>query len=332
VDAVHRGDLAVVSLDGELLAAVGEPHRKVAYWRSSAKPFQAMPLLATRAGRALGLSGEEIALISSSHGGEPVHVELVGSLLEHTGHRIGELACGVHAPLDRAAADALLRRGEHPTALHHNCSGKHAGMLALADALGVPSAGYRAPAHPVQQAVLETVAQFTGLGPDTIQLGLDGCGVPSFGITVYRMALAYARLMQPSPDIPGALRDAAERVRDAMMAHPYLVAGHEQLDTVLMQALPGAVLSKSGAGGIQCMGLPGGIGLAVKIEDGAGSAAPGGPAGVAALAALRALGVLDDAVWTTLEPHAQPAVRTVAGELAGTVRATFELERPASGS
>jgi L-asparaginase II len=135
------------------------------------------------------------------------------------------------------------------------------------------------------------------------------------------MALAYARLMAPGQDIPDEYRRSAEVVREAMMAHPYLVAGRDRLDTDLMAAMPGAIVSKGGAGGVQCIGLPGGIGLAVKIEDGATAA----PAGVAALTALRQLGVLDDATWAALEQHALPSIRTVAGELAGGSRAVFEL-------
>jgi L-asparaginase II len=284
-----------------------------------------MPLVASGAATRLGVSAEQIALVSASHGGEPVHVALAASLLERIGHRVEDLECGVHPPLDAESARELDRQGLRPTPLHNNCSGKHAGMLALADELGVPFAGYRRPNHPVQRAILENVARFTGLEPHQVVLGLDGCGVPCFGISVYRMALAFARLMEPPSDAPEQVRDAAGLVREAMMTHPYLVAGRHQLDTDLMRALPGAVVSKVGAGGVQCIGLPGGIGLAVKLEDGTGA---GNPAGVAALAALRQQGVLDDAVWMALEPHAQPSVRTIAGELAGSTRATFELERP----
>ena len=145
VDEIHRGDLAVVSADGELRFAVGDPLHKVAFWRSSAKPFQAMPLIASGAAERLGLASEDIALSAASHGGEPVHVDRVASLLERTGHRIEDLECGAHAPLDAEAARDLERHGEAPTALHNNCSGKHAGLLALADQLGAPIAGYRLP-------------------------------------------------------------------------------------------------------------------------------------------------------------------------------------------
>jgi L-asparaginase II len=325
VDEIHRGDLAIVSADGELLAGAGDPQGKVAFWRSSAKPFQAIPLVASGAATRLGLTPEDIALMSASHNGEPVHVALAASLLARTGHEVEDLECGAHAPLDPASARELERRGEQPTPLHNNCSGKHAGMLALADELGAPFAGYRAPEHPVQRAMLESVARFSGLEPAAIPLGLDGCGVPCFGLSIYRMALAYARLMRPPADAPEAVRGASARVREAMMAHPYLVAGRERIDTDLMQALPGAILSKVGAGGVQCIGLPEGIGIAVKLDDGGTSASVGStPPGVAALAALRGRGVLDDDAWAALEPYARPAVRSIAGELAGHARAAFQ--------
>jgi L-asparaginase II len=179
----------------------------------------------------------------------------------------------------------------------------------------------------VQGAILENIARFTGLEERQIALGLDGCGVPSFGLSVERMALAFARLMAPPDTLPMAFQDAAADVRRAMMGQPYVVAGRSRLDTDLMQALPGTVLSKEGAGGVQCMGLPDGVGLAVKIEDGAGSAGSRNPAGVAALEALRQLGVLGNAAWSALGAHAMPEIRSVAGERAGTVRAAFELGR-----
>jgi L-asparaginase II len=330
VDEIHRGDLAVVSADGELRFAVGDPLHKVAFWRSSAKPFQAVPLIASGAAERLGLTSEDIALIAASHGGEPLHVERVASLLARTGHRVEDLECGAHAPLDAEAARELERHGEAPTALHNNCSGKHAGLLALADELGAPFPGYRLPGHPVQDAILESVGRFTGLEQHQIAIGLDGCGVPCFGISIYRMALAFARLLAPGDEIPEAFRDAAGVVRGAMMRHPYLVAGRKRIDTDLMSLLPGAILSKVGAGGVHCIGLPGGIGVAVKIEDGAGSTPPGGAAGVAALEALRQLEVLDAASWVALEDYARPAIRSVAGEHAGNAQAAFELRRPAT--
>jgi L-asparaginase II len=324
VDELHRGDIAVVADDGELRFSVGNPRGKVAYWRSSAKPFQVMEVVASGAAERFGFSAEDIALAASSHNGERVHVERAASMLERIGCSVADLECGAHPPFDAASARALERAGERPTALHSNCSGKHAGMLALAAHLGVARAGYRFPEHPVQQLMLDNVARFSGVSRDEIVIGIDGCGVPCFGTSVDAMARAFARLMAPDESIPQRYASAAAVVREAMMAHPYLVAGRDRLDTDLMRAVPGVLVSKVGAGGVQCVGLRGGLGLAIKTEDGgAGATTP--PAGIAALEALRQLGVLDAAALSALDGHAHQRVTTVAGEPAGEARAAFAL-------
>lgn len=327
VDDLHRGDLAVVGADGELRFSAGDPMGKVAYWRSSAKPFQAIPLIASGAAERWALTSEDVAVITASHSGEPVHVDRVASLLDRIGCTSEDLACGVHPPLDPEAARALADAGAKPTALHSNCSGKHTGMLALALQLGVPTDGYLLPGHPVQQEIRKNVARFSGVEPQEVVIGVDGCGVPCFGTSVYHVALAFARLMAPEDTIPEPYATAAGVVRGAMIAHPYLVAGNGRLDTELMQAGGGALLSKGGAGGVQCVGLGGGLGLAVKIEDGAAATAPGRPAGFAALEALRQLGALDSTGFASLERHARPRVESIAGEVVGDARAVFELSK-----
>jgi L-asparaginase II len=325
VDELHRGDVAVVSADGELRSSVGDPRAAVAYWRSSAKPFQAMVVVASGAAARFGFSPEDIALTASSHCGEPVHVDRVAALLERIGCTVDDLACGAHAPFDAGSALALARSGDRPTALHSNCSGKHAGMLALAEQLGVRREGYRFLSHPVQQLMLDNVARFSGVPRGEIVIGVDGCGVPCFGTSVYRMAYAFARLMAPDASIPEPYARSAAIVREAMMAHPYLVAGRDQLDTDLMLAMPGALVSKVGAGGVQCVGLRDGLGLAIKTEAGAAGATRTPPAGVASVEALRQLGELDPVTRVALAPHAHPEITTVAGEPAGELRPVFVL-------
>jgi L-asparaginase II len=327
VDELHRGDIAIVAADGELLHSVGEPHARLAYWRSSAKPFQTMAVVASGATDRFGFSSKDIALTAASHSGERVHVERVSALLERIGCGVDDLQCGAHLPFDAGSARALLRSGEEPTALHSNCSGKHAGMLALAQQLGAARDGYRRPEHPVQQLMLDNVARFSGVPREEIIVGTDGCGVPCFATSVYAMARAFARLMAPDESIPATYASAAATVRGAMMAHPYLVAGRDRLDTDLMRAASGALVSKVGAGGVQCVGLRGGVGVSVKMESGGAGTSSAPPAGVAALDALRQLRVLDADDLAVLETHARPRVTTVAGEPAGEVRATFDLRR-----
>jgi L-asparaginase II len=327
VDSIHRGDLAVVAADGRMLYSVGDPTHKVAFWRSAAKPFQAMPFVASGAAERFGFTSDDIALVAASHGGEQIHVDRAASMLERVGFRIDDLACGAHLPLDPESAQLLTRSDRPATALHNNCSGKHIGMLALAEFLGEPHGGYRFAENPVQIAILENIARFSGVAVQDVAVGLDGCGVPTFGTSVYAMALAFARLMVPEGHVSEPFAEAAARVREAMLDHPYLVAGRNRTDTDLMQTVPGKLLSKGGAGGVQCVGLRGGIGIAVKVEDGAGVASPGQPAGVAALDALRQLGELDEDALRTLARHARPQIETVAGEIAGEGRPVFTLSK-----
>lgn len=329
VDAIHRGTLALVSADGATEASVGDPVRKIAYWRSSAKPFQALALVSSGAAARWNLGPEDLALIAGSHNGEPVHVERAASLLDRIGCTVDDLVCGTHPPLDASAARALERAGTSPSRLHHNCSGKHIGMLALAEHLGASRSRYEVPGHPVQREIVEHVARFTGLAPGQITIGVDGCGVPCIGTSVYHLALAFARLMAPDRSIPEPHANGARAIREAMTAHPYLVAGRTRLDTDLMRVGAGALVSKGGAGGVLGIGLRDGIGFAVKIEDGADAPAVGGPAGFVAIHALRQLGFLGNAALAELDTYARPRVDTQRGTLSSEpaceVRAVFSL-------
>lgn len=321
VEAIHRGDLAVVDFRGTLLASVGDPLAKITYWRSAAKPFQALPLIHSGAAARWNLSPSDLALIAGSHNGEPTHVDQASAILAKLDCHQSDLACGTHPPLAQEAADELRRRGAEPSVLHHNCSGNHIGMLALAQHLGAPRSGYTAPDHPVQAAILETVSRFTGLAARDMVIGVDGCGVPCFGTSVYHLAYAFARLMGPAqlgPEWSGA----AHEIRTAMGGHPYLVAGRGRLDTDLMQTAD--VIAKGGAAGVQCVGLPGGVGVAIKIEDGS-TGPPPAPGAVATVAALQQLGVLDPVQGAALRAHARPVLHTPTGEEVGDVRPAFEL-------
>lgn len=320
VEEIHRGNLAVVDVSGKLLASIGDPIGAPTYWRSAAKPFQAMPLVATGGAAKFGLGPAEIAITCASHSGEPMHTERASTVLDRAGNAIADLACGTHPPLYPPAAAALRESREELTAIHNNCSGKHSGMLALAKQLGVPADGYREPGHPVQELILENIARFTDLKPEEIAIGVDGCGVPCYGLSVQHMALAYARLMKPD-GIDEPYRSAAGTVRDAMMAHPELVGGTTRLDTDLMRLAP-RLLVKGGASGVLCIGIAGGIGLAAKLE--AGPRMPGF-LGSVLIEALRQVGELTEAQVTTLAVHARPQVTNVSGAVVGETRPAFTL-------
>jgi len=331
VESRHRGSIAVVSSDGELIWSFGDAD-EFAFIRSSAKPFQLAPFVASGRFDAYDFPNptESLAIMAASHSGEDRHVRTVQAILRAGGLTRDVLACGVHAPFDTETAQRLIRDGEPLTPLRHNCSGKHAAMALHAKAAGWPIETYWEPDHPVQQLALDTVALMSGVARSDVVMATDGCGVVSFGLPLRGLALAFARLADPSSVPDPALRTAFERIRDAMMAHPELVGGNRRVfDTALMRAAPGRVVSKWGAEGVQGVGLLEGsrgsgkaAGVALKIEDGDRSrrARP-----VAGCEALRQLGVLDDEALERLAEYAAPPIFDPRGEAVGTVRPAFEL-------
>lgn len=267
---------------------------------------------------------EALAIMAASHSGEDRHVRTVQSLLRAGGLARDVLACGTHPPYDRETAERLIADREPLTPLRHNCSGKHAGMALHAKAAGWPVETYWQPDHPIQQAALETVSSLTDTPLAEIRTATDGCGVLTFALPLRGLALAYARLADPSGVADAALRGALERIRDAMMAHPELVGGERRrFDTALMRAARGRLVSKGGAEGVQAVGvLAGAFGFAGKIEDGDGARRAGGAASCAALAQLD---VLDPAALAALAEYASPPMLDPRGEPSGSVRAVFSL-------
>jgi L-asparaginase II len=241
--------------------------------RSAIKPLQVLPLLETGAADRFGFGASEIAIASASHSGTTEHVALVRSMLARAGLTAGALACGVHEPMDAAAARDLVRAGGAPTALHHTCSGKHAAMLATAVHPGEPTEGYWRPDHPVQERVRRVLEDLTGIGLDAHACGIDGCSVPNWAIPLEGLARAFARLATGDGLDPERARRCA-LVAEACWAHPGLVAGAGRLDTLVMQRLPHRVLVKGGAEGVSAGAFPEpGLGFALKIADGAKRAA-----------------------------------------------------------
>ena len=324
----HRGHIVVVDPEGNLIASLGAPEN-VTYLRSSAKPFQAIPLLITGAADRFGFTDREVALACGSHNGEPIHTELVASMLKKIGLGPEALHCGAHEPYGVEAALDLRNRGEQPSALHNNCSGKHAGMLAVALHLGAPIDNYESPVNPVQKAIVDVVSQFSGVAVTDMAIGIDGCAVPAFGITVKAMALAYARLVSPPASFDKTTRDACERIVRVMSAYPELIGGtSDRLDTELMRAAPSRLVSKVGAEGVYTAGVrpseewPQGLGVALKIEDGDDKRAR--PTVVIEL--LRQLGVLHDESLEAVSKYAFFPVTNRRGDLVGEIRAAFDLK------
>lgn len=324
----HRGHVVAVDPEGNLMARLGEPEM-VTFLRSSAKPHQAIPLIASGAADRFGFTAAEIAIACGSHSGEPLHTATVAAMLAKIGLDESALRCGAHEPFNAKAAQALRASGTQPTALHNNCSGKHAGMLALALHLRAPTETYDHPDNPVQLTILRAVAQFSGAPIEEIALGTDGCGAPVFGVSVRAMAFMYARLVNPPAGFDAATRAACRRLVAAMLAHPELVGGTtERFDTELMRAARGRVISKVGAEGVYTAGIlpcarwPHGLGLAFKIEDGENMRAR--PTVV--IESLRQLGALDATALAALAPYASFPIRNHRGDTVGEVRASFRLQ------
>src|SRR5881394_1135865 len=254
LESRHTIHVAVVDGSGRLTARAGNPDL-ITFWRSAAKPFQALPLVADGAVEHFKLTRQDIALACASHSSEPAQVALVRDFLQRIGCSERDLMCGPHRPLSDAVAKDYETRGVRLTAVYSNCSGKHTGMLALAKHHGWPTEFYTRIEHPVQQRCLEAVSRFSDVPKEAIGVGVDGCGVACFALPLRNMALAYTRL-QPA-------------VLAAMVMHPELIAGEGRPCTEMMRAHPGRVVTKVGAEGVySALLLREGLGVALKVEDG----------------------------------------------------------------
>ena len=264
VESFHRVHAAAVDACDTLLCRAGDPQLQT-FWRSCAKPFQVIPLLESGGFDSRGWGDAELALACASHGGEPEHVAIVEAMLRSLGLEEGDLACGPQEPLSPRGAKIAHDSGVRIKRTHNNCSGKHTAMLALAQQNGWSIEGYERAEHPVQQAMLNQVALWTGVRPSEIDVAVDGCGASVFGLPLDKMARAYARLAMAArrgEEIP-------ERIVNAMAKNPFLVGGTDRFDSILMEETGGGVLAKVGAEGVHsAVILESAIGVAVKVEDG----------------------------------------------------------------
>ena len=330
VESAHHGAIAVADPSGALHAWWGDAE-VVTFLRSSAKPFQALPLLESGAADHYQLSLEQIAVICASHSGTDEHVRAVASIQEQVGISEVDLMCGVHPPYHRKTARRLQEEGLEPTPNRHNCSGKHTGMLALASFLEEPLADYIDPQHPIQVKIIQTFAEMCGLESEAVVLGIDGCSAPVFAVPLIAAATAFARLMDPTALTPE--RSVACRgVVTAMTSHPYIVAGPDRFDTRLMEVTAGRVLAKAGAESYQGLGVRAGVispdapalGVAIKIADGDRSnrARP-----AVALSVLEGIRVLSDEEKEALGEFGPRELTNYRDVSVGHLRACFDLQR-----
>jgi len=298
VESVHFGAFAVVNSHGNTLASYGDPNT-TSFLRSSAKPFQALPLIEAGGHIRWQLSQQEIAIMCASHAGTDQHFQVLTAIQARIQATQDDLLCGIHPAADTPTREAMIARGEEPTPNRHNCSGKHTGMIAQARMADAPIENYIDFEHPIQISILKTFGEMCQVDPQDIALGIDGCSAPVFAIPLHKAAYGYARLCDPW-ELPTQRAKACRIVTTAMMAHPTMVSGPGQWDTRLMEVAKGKIVSKGGAEGYQSMGImpnglyPGspGVGITIKISDGD---ARGRVRPAVALEILRRLGALDPA-------------------------------------
>ncbi|HEV3125351.1 MAG TPA: asparaginase [Candidatus Dormibacteraeota bacterium] len=315
LEAVIRGHIAAVSADGTRVAHAGDPD-VVTTVRSTVKPLQALPFVAGGAADALGGGAEEfIAIACASHQGEAQHVAVVRDLLQRCGLDETALSCGPHWPYSEDASRALVAEGRVPQRVHNNCSGKHAAMLAACVQAGWPVEGYAAAEHPLQRAVIEAISLACGVDVAAQPRGVDGCGLPTFGLALSTLARGFAA----APSRCGGF----VRCQAAMAAHPFLVAGSGRFDTALLEFAGERLTAK--VGGAACWVATSrqtGTAVAVKLEAGVGVAMP-----CVAIAALQALDELPDELPEALRLHAAPPLTNWEGAVVGQTRARVLLQR-----
>jgi len=328
VESRHRVSACIVDNCGRILFKIGDIRSNV-FLRSSMKPLQAAAMVGAGAAEHFGLKSEEIAICAGSHGGEAIHIAAVQSIMAKIGLDAGYLQCGVQPLLDAAANKAITLSGEKPKNVHHNCSGKHAGMLATAVHLSMNVGDYCHPDSDLQHYITEFIARVADLNPANVAIGINGCSAPVHGIPLQNAAMAFARLVEPV-DVSNSDAEALRTVADAMRRHPeYVAACQGRICTELMRN-GGAVrlTAKSGAEGVYAAGWKNPLssqayGLAVKVEDGAQRARD-----PVVIALLQRFGVLPEELPETLMPFAAGLIKNWAGRTVGSIEVNLKDEQP----
>ncbi|MCJ7715945.1 MAG: asparaginase [Anaerolineales bacterium] len=274
VESIHYGSIAIVDNSGNLYAHYGNPDA-ISFLRSSAKPFQSLPLVEMNGLEIFNITEKELSITCASHSGTDLHLQTIYGLQQKIGISENDLLCCTHQPFDPSTRALLRDRGEQPSPNHHNCSGKHTGMLAQAKLLGATLEKYTEIEHPVQQQIRTVFAEMCSLEPSQIHIGRDGCSVPTFAVPLYHVAWGWARLVNPD-GLSDLRKFACQKIISSMVSYPFQVAGPGRLDTRLMNIAVGKVISKAGAEAFQSAGIPKNVispgspalGIALKIADG----------------------------------------------------------------
>lgn len=318
VENIHRGDVAAVNCAGENIFSVGNANLPM-FWRSAAKPFQALPFVKNGGLEKYNITDEELALLVSSHSGEENHVALVRGILKKLGLDENVLDCGVVRPMSSKAFKDLIVKGEKILPVHNACSGKHSQIIALAMMLGVPFEGYTKPEHAAQKLIFKHVAMASKVPEDKLEIGIDGCGVPVFYLPLYNMALAYARLSTPSKGDWGEYENAALKIRNAMIKYPQVVSGTGRIDLAVSEVTGGRIVAKIGADAVYCLAVKDeNLGIAFKIEDGSYAAI-----NPMVIAVLKKMNLLTKDEAAALDEKFPPVLKNHRGEIIGTIEAVF---------
>ncbi|MGI9453694.1 MAG: asparaginase [Pirellulales bacterium] len=323
-ESFHCGRAVVATATGETVLAIGDAEAR-AFPRSAIKPMQAIPLVASGAAEKFSLTDVEIALACGSHAGSPLHVATAQSILEKIGSSREALECGVHWPLDSGESRALAARGEEPTVLHNNCSGKHCGFLAVGAVRGLDVAGYINASHPVMREVTSAISLVTGVQLDESQARVDGCAIPAFSLPLVSVATGFARL-GTGEGLSPSLASSVARIRTAIVQNPLMLSGAGRIDTCITAECRGEVFVKSGAEGVMAASIPAlGYGLAVKIDDGAQRAATAVMANLL-LQVLQKHGIATANAIEALTGHARFPLKNWNGTTVGSVEPVFFSE------
>jgi len=320
-ESIHSGIVAVVDGSGILQAGIGDRNYST-YMRSAAKPFQAYPLVANGGMDEFSFSEKDLAIMCASHSAEPVHISQVESILSKSGNTIDMFQCGSHEPGNPDAAKQLHRENILPTSIHNNCSGKHAGMLAQAKLFGADTSTYLSSDNPVQKEIMSKVKKFANMNGSDIFTGIDGCSAPTFFMPLLNQAYMFAKLAQGEDNY-------LESIRNAMVQNPHLVGGTNRFDTLLMEKTKGRFITKTGAEGLQCLGIIdggprpecSGWGVVVKVMD--GSVRAKGPA---TIEVLKQLGVLSQDDLSELQDIYHPPITNCAEIFVGNVIPSFQFD------
>ena len=318
VENIHRGDIVVVDCGGKILSEIGNAHLPM-FWRSAAKPFQALPFVKSGGLEKYGITDEELAILVSSHSGEEFHVALIRGILKKLGLTEEALNCGAIRPMSGKSYKNIIQAGEKPQQVHNPCSGKHTQILALALMNGIPIEGYTDPKHPAQKMIFEHVAMASSVPKDELDIGIDGCGVPVFYLPIYNMSLAYARLSSPHLGDWGEYEPAAKKIRDAMSKYPKILSGTGRVDEAVSEITKGRIIAKCGADAVYCIAVKdANMGITFKIEDGSYQAITPMVIGV-----LKWLDLLTRDEAQALDEKFPPILRNIRGDIIGTIEMKF---------